>query len=89
MPTRYHLFYDQKKPDNFVFNFTFLHDYKDIVTENYTVKVILPEGATNIKVHVPFKLDSEERSLHFSTLDYWGRPVVVLRKDNALMGLHD
>lgn len=50
MPTKYHLFYDQFHPENFVFNFTFMHDYQEIVTENYTVTIILPEGATNVKV---------------------------------------
>lgn len=34
-------------------------------------------------------MDSEERGLHFSTLDYIGRPVVYLTKDNALGGIHD
>jgi oligosaccharyltransferase complex subunit alpha (ribophorin I) len=53
------------------------------------VKVILPEGATSIKVHTPFAVDSESRALHFSTLDYLGRPVVILNKHNALGGVHD
>ena len=48
MPTRYHLFNDKK--GRFIFNYTFDHDLDSIVAENYTLKVILPEGATNIKV---------------------------------------
>ena len=50
MPTRYHLHYDADHPQNYVLNFTFMHNFEDILTENYTLKVILPEGATNIKV---------------------------------------
>lgn len=50
MPTKYHLFYDGDNTQNYVFNYTFLFDFDDIVAENYTLKVILPEGATNIKV---------------------------------------
>lgn len=38
-----------------IFNFTFLHEYKDYVSENYTVKVILPEGATDIKVRLKIR----------------------------------
>ncbi len=88
IPTKYHLFYDLLKPENFVFNFTFLHDFDDIIAENYTLKVVLPEGATDIKVHLPFSVDSEERSSLFSTLDYIGRPVVVLKKANVVSSLH-
>lgn len=50
MPTKYHLFNDEKEPNRYYFNYTFLHDYNDILAENYTLKIILPEGATNIKV---------------------------------------
>jgi len=58
MPTKYHLFYDLMHPENYVFNFTFLHNIEDILAENYTLKIILPEGATNIKAHLPFAVDS-------------------------------
>lgn len=39
-------------------------------------------------MHLPFEVDSEERSLHYSTLDYIGRPVVILKKANAINLLH-
>ena len=48
MPTRFHLFQDEKQ--RYIFNYTFDHDFKDILAENFTLKVILPEGSTNIKV---------------------------------------
>jgi hypothetical protein len=35
--TRYHLYQDVNKPEKFLFNFTFLHNYEDIVAENYTL----------------------------------------------------
>jgi oligosaccharyltransferase complex subunit alpha (ribophorin I) len=70
-------------------NYTFLHNYEEILTENYTLKVILPEGATNIKAHIPFEIDSETRDLHFSTLDYFGKPVIVIKKSNVLSRLHN
>jgi oligosaccharyltransferase complex subunit alpha (ribophorin I) len=87
MPTRYHLF--QNNNDNrFVFNYTFDHDLADILAENYTLKVILPEGATDIKVHLPFSVDSVDHSLYFSTLDYIGRPMITMKKDNVHSSLH-
>lgn len=89
MPTKYHLFYDMMNPENYVFNFTFLHNYENILAENYTLKVILPEGATNIVAHLPFEVDSEERGLHFSTLDYLGRPVVIIKKNNVVSSIHN
>jgi hypothetical protein len=50
MPTKHHLFFDEKEPNRYYLNYTFLHDYDNILVENYTLKIILPEGATNIKV---------------------------------------
>lgn len=52
MPTRHHLF--QNEAGRFIFNYTFDQDFSDILAENYTLNVILPEGATNLKVHLPF-----------------------------------
>ena len=49
IPTRHHLFRN-KDDGRYVFNYTFDHDFDSIVAENFTLKVILPEGATNIKV---------------------------------------
>jgi hypothetical protein len=50
MPTKHHLFFDEKEPNRYYLNYTFLHNYDEILVENYTLKIILPEGATNIKV---------------------------------------
>ena len=62
MPTKYHLYYDMMDSDRFIFNYTFMHDYEDIVTENYTLKVILPEGATDIKVNLFFLIEIDSCS---------------------------
>lgn len=50
MPTRYHLFQEAESPSRYIFNFTFIHDYSNFLAENFTLKVILPEGSTNFKV---------------------------------------
>ena len=51
IPTRYHLF-KNKEDGRYVFNYTFDHDFDTIVAENFTLKIVLPEGAANIKVNI-------------------------------------
>lgn len=69
-------------------NYTFDHDFNDILAENYTLRVILPEGATNVKVHLPFPVDSMKTGSYFSTLDYIGKILVTIRKENVHSLLH-
>jgi len=88
MPTKYHLSHDKNHPEFFVLKVPFLHEYDNIISENYTLKVILPEGSTKIKVYLPFEVDSIERDLHYSTLDYIGRPVIIIKKANVVSLLH-
>lgn len=52
--------------------------------DDMTVRVIIPEGASNIKVHLPFEVDEESREITKTYLDIAGRPVVVLRKRNVI-----
>jgi oligosaccharyltransferase complex subunit alpha (ribophorin I) len=77
IPTRYHLFQDASK-DRYFLNYTFDHDYSEILAENFTLRIILPEGATNVKVHIPFAVDSMETSSYFSTLDYIGKTLITI-----------
>jgi oligosaccharyltransferase complex subunit alpha (ribophorin I) len=50
IPTRFNLFQESDSPSRYIFNYTFIHDYSNFLAENFTLKVILPEGSTNIKV---------------------------------------
>jgi oligosaccharyltransferase complex subunit alpha (ribophorin I) len=53
----------------------------DVATvDELTVKVILPEGAENIEVKVPFRVDAEYRENLKTYLDVKGREVVVIKK---------
>jgi hypothetical protein len=54
LPTKFYLQYDEKDPSIFVFNNTFLYAYDDIIAENYTLTVVLPEGAQvkQVKKHL-------------------------------------
>ena len=40
--------------DFYMFNFTYLHDYDVLLTEDYTVEIILPFGAHDIQVSFIF-----------------------------------
>ena len=50
MPTRFHLAESTTQADLFKLTMPFLHQYDQLLTEDYTVEVTLPLGATNIKV---------------------------------------
>jgi hypothetical protein len=53
------------------------------LTEEYTVNVVLPLGATNIKVDVPVDAEITTDGLNFGTLDYYGAPVITVKTKNA------
>jgi oligosaccharyltransferase complex subunit alpha (ribophorin I) len=59
--------------------------FQDAVVDEYTVKVVLPEGATDIRVEWPLQTVSESRSTRFTYLDFvTGRPVLKLRARNVV-----
>ena len=63
-----------------------MHAYDKSLTEDYTVKVILPEGAKDIKIEFDGAIepDSIEEDFYFGTLDFMGRPTVIIKKKNAV-----
>lgn len=60
------------------------HVYDDQVIDFLTVKIILPEGARNIHVDTPYKIDRMPNQLHYTYLDTFGRPVLVATKNNLV-----
>lgn len=60
------------------------HVYDDQVIDHMTVKIILPEGAKNIHVDTPYKIDRMPNQLHYTYLDTFGRPVLVATKNNLV-----
>ncbi|MED6253529.1 proteasome regulatory particle base subunit [Ataeniobius toweri] len=60
------------------------HVYDDQVIDYMTVKIILPEGAKNIHVDTPYKIDRMPNQLHYTYLDTFGRPVLVATKNNLV-----
>ena len=68
----------------YVLNTTFGFPFKDIIAEELEVKIILPEGATDLEWRLPFPIDSSSTDLWFSYLDTTGRPTIILKKKNAV-----
>ena len=68
-----------------------MHPFDHSLTEDYTVRVVLPEGARNLRLELPqnFNIDKMELSKYFGTLDFFGRPMLILTKHNAVHELLD
>lgn len=52
--------------------------------DQLTLKVVIPEGAKDVKVTLPFDVDSESREVLKTYLDTTGRTVVVLKKSQLV-----
>jgi oligosaccharyltransferase complex subunit alpha (ribophorin I) len=93
MPTQYHLFQDVKNTLEHTLEVDFMHGYDKSLTEDYTVKVILPEGASNIRVIMPTGCGITNENLSmgkfFGTLDWFGRPELKIVKKNVVHDLCD
>jgi len=60
------------------------HIMDDQAIEDFTLKIILPEGSKNINVQLPYDAQREEDGLHFTYLDTVGRPVITFKKSNLV-----
>eukprot|EP00270_Netrium_digitus_P003672 TRINITY_DN1433_c0_g1_i1.p1 TRINITY_DN1433_c0_g1~~TRINITY_DN1433_c0_g1_i1.p1 ORF type:complete len:617 (+),score=210.95 TRINITY_DN1433_c0_g1_i1:73-1923(+) len=67
-----------------ILNVTFGTPFADLPVRRLVVKVVLPEGATEISSNVPFEV-SISNEVKFSYLDTVGRPVLVLEKTNVVL----
>lgn len=71
--------------DQYVLRMRFVdHVFDDSVTDKATVRVILPEGARDIKLKTPFPVSRLDDHRHYTYLDTVGRPVIVLEKSNLV-----
>ena len=93
MPTQFHLYQDMANPQLHTLEVDYMHAYDHSLTEDYTVRIILPEGAENIELELPGALEntigSIEMGLFFGTLDYFGRPQITIRSPHAVHELSD
>jgi oligosaccharyltransferase complex subunit alpha (ribophorin I) len=85
LPAENYILRDADDRSHYVLNISFIPNWKtDVVIEKLQIKVILPEGAKDITLHVPYSLDKEGRGVHYTYLDTVGRPVVFLEKSNLV-----
>ncbi|XP_036321365.1 dolichyl-diphosphooligosaccharide--protein glycosyltransferase subunit 1 [Rhagoletis pomonella] len=60
------------------------HIYNDMVIDEAEVKIILPEGVSNIEITTPYSVKRGANELHFTYLDTVGRPVITLYRRNLV-----
>lgn len=60
------------------------HIYDDMIIDDLTVKIILPEGCANIKLIPPYSVNRLADTLHYTYLDTTGRPVITFTKQNLV-----
>ncbi|XP_021746505.1 dolichyl-diphosphooligosaccharide--protein glycosyltransferase subunit 1A-like [Chenopodium quinoa] len=64
-------------------NISFGSPIDELVVDELIVKVVLPEGSSDLSVSISFPVEQEQET-KLSHLDISGRPVMVLRKVNAV-----
>ena len=72
--------------DRHVLKFDFFTVFEGVWVDEMEIKVVLPEGCTDIDVDVPYEVQ-EERTRRFTYLDSemnGGRPVIILRAKNVV-----
>jgi len=60
------------------------HIFDSFVVDEFTLKVILPETSKDIKFNAPFPVKRSADDVHYTYLDYVGRPVVIVHKNNLV-----
>ncbi|XP_011691125.1 PREDICTED: dolichyl-diphosphooligosaccharide--protein glycosyltransferase subunit 1 [Wasmannia auropunctata] len=60
------------------------HVFDDMVVDEMVLKIILPEGARNMKLELPYPVTRLPDSLHYTYLDVTGRPVISVTKNNLV-----
>ena len=81
LPTKFHVKTNNR--GNYMVNLTFGMPYTNMLARNYTVKVILPEGADNIKVKLPIETNYQvEYDKEYGCLDLFGRKSVIIKLIN-------
>ncbi|KAJ3084019.1 proteasome regulatory particle base subunit [Quaeritorhiza haematococci] len=62
----------------------FLGGIPNITIDKMVMNIVLPEGATNVQVRVPFPVDKQWEGRHYTYLDTIGRPSIFLEKHNVV-----
>lgn len=71
--------------DDYLLKMRFLdHVFDDMIVEELTTKIILPEGSRSIQLSTPYPVERLSDSYHYTYLDTKGRQVVTLHKRNLV-----
>lgn len=71
--------------NNHILKMRFLdHIFDDMIVDEMTLKIILPEGAKDIALKSPFEVRRSPNELHYTYLDTIGRPVIIAHKTNLV-----
>eukprot|EP01094_Clydonella_sp_ATCC50884_P009332 TRINITY_DN1884_c0_g1_i2.p1 TRINITY_DN1884_c0_g1~~TRINITY_DN1884_c0_g1_i2.p1 ORF type:complete len:455 (+),score=172.88 TRINITY_DN1884_c0_g1_i2:697-2061(+) len=73
----------------FTLSIDFAKDVEDAIIDDMEIRVIFPEGTTDIKVDAPHAISAVETSDRFTYLDVDGRPVVSFRAKNLVSDHND
>nr|CAG4650097.1 EOG090X04O4 [Sida crystallina] len=60
------------------------HIFDDMIVDDALIRVVLPEGSSNIELDAPYAVTRLPDSLHFTYLDTKGRPVVEISAKNLV-----
>jgi len=84
LPSESYLFYDSNS-GNYIINTTLIPNWEVGLSIDYAeVRVILPEGASDPHIKsAPFAVETDTGK-HVTYLDYNGRPVFIIKKDNLV-----
>jgi len=75
--------------DDFVLKMRLLdHVFDDMLVEDFTLKIILPEGSKVGKFDSPYPTKRMADGLHYTYLDIKGRPVVTIKSVSDLTEKH-
>lgn len=60
--------------------------YEDLLVNEMTLRIVLPETVSNIEVEMPFEVERLPNEVLKTYLDTTGRTVLVIRKKNLVEG---
>ncbi|XP_071784310.1 dolichyl-diphosphooligosaccharide--protein glycosyltransferase subunit 1-like [Asterias amurensis] len=60
------------------------HVFDDMIVDELTVRIILPEGSKDIDLKTTFDIERKSDEVHYTYLDTIGRPVIVAKKTNLV-----
>ncbi|TPX39261.1 dolichyl-diphosphooligosaccharide---protein glycotransferase [Synchytrium endobioticum] len=78
----------RQKGSRYTLAIPFLSSTQDVAHDVVKLRIVLPEGADNLRVSLPFALNNEQHDRVYWYLDTIGRPATILEKRNAVDGEH-